>query len=81
MGVSYRGHYGELIILLAWFKSKHTHQTTHNGELPNMTPQRLKAYQITFKDYWIYWPQMINSIIKQFVKERIEDERAIATSN
>ena len=46
-----------------------------------MTPERLKAYQITFNDYWIYWPQMINSLIKQFVKERIEDERATTTSN
>ena len=46
-----------------------------------MTPQRLKHYQETFKDYWIYWPQMINIVIKKFVKERIEDERAIATSD
>ena len=46
-----------------------------------MTPQRLKDYQITFNDFWENWPQMINSIIKQFVKKRIEDERAIATSN
>ena len=46
-----------------------------------MTPQRLKAYQIAFNDYWKYWPQMINSIIKQFVKERIADERAIVTSD
>ena len=46
-----------------------------------MTPQRLKYYQETFKDSWIYWPQMINTIIKLFVKERIRDERATTTSN
>ena len=46
-----------------------------------MAPERLKAYQETFKDYWINWPQMCNSLIKHFVKERIENERAIATSN
>lgn len=46
-----------------------------------MTPQRLKDYQETFNDYWINWPQMINSLIKQFVRERMQSERAIATSN
>ena len=40
-----------------------------------MTPERLKAYQEAFKDYWINWPQMINSIIKQFVRERMQNER------
>ena len=46
-----------------------------------MTPQRLKHYQEAFNDLWKYWPQMTNIIIKLFVKERIRDERAIATSN
>ena len=72
MGVSYRGHYGELIILLAWFKSKHTHQSTHNGELPNMTPQRLKYYQEALASRLAQGFTLHPQLIKEFVKERIQ---------
>ena len=82
MGVSYRGHYGELIILLAWFKSKHTHQTTSNRNY-KMTPAKLQYYQDRFqheinrKNFLkalcpnkLTEPQKV--IIQLFVKERIQ---------
>lgn len=46
-----------------------------------MTPERLKEYQNTLKDYWTYWPHFVNHLIKDFVRERIQDERATATTN
>ena len=59
--------------------SKHLTLTT--SETKAMTPKRLKEYQNTLKDYWTYWPHFVNHLIKDFVRERIQDERQPAAYN
>ena len=46
-----------------------------------MTPQRLKYYQEALASRLAQGFTLHPQLIKEFVKERIEDERAIATSN
>lgn len=46
-----------------------------------MTPQRLKYYQEALASRLAKGFTLHPQLIKEFVKERIRDERAIATSN
>ena len=46
-----------------------------------MTPERLKEYQSDLKVVYPNYPNAVNVIIRQFVRERIQDERATATTN
>ena len=46
-----------------------------------MTPERLKEYQSDLKVVYPNYPNAVNVIIRQFVRERIQDERQPAEYN
>lgn len=52
-------------------------KTTHNGELPNMTPQRLKYYQEALASRLAQGFTLHPQLIKEFVKERIQNETSL----
>ena len=54
--------------------------TPTTKETKNMTPQRLKAYQKDFTLLYTNWPSTIKFLIKSFVQERIQDERATSST-